>query len=192
MKFVHIADMHFDAPFSMLSSRGNFGEKRRMAQRNCLKKIIEYIKENKVEYFFISGDLWEHEYIRRSSIEYINALFEEIPNTLIFITPGNHDPFLNHSYYKTFKWGDNVKIFGGLIEKIELPGIDIYGYGFENFYCEDSDIEELEIENKNKINILITHGSLDGSHDDEKVYNPMKATVLKEKGFDYIALRTYS
>ena len=50
MKFVHIADMHFDSPFITLSDKGNLGEQRRIEQRKILKKVIEYIKENKIEY----------------------------------------------------------------------------------------------------------------------------------------------
>mgnify|MGYP002627816561 FL=1 len=57
-------------------------------------KIINYIKENNIKYFFIAGDLYEHKHIRKSTIEYINDLFKEIENTQIFIAPGNHDPFL--------------------------------------------------------------------------------------------------
>ena len=39
MKFLHIADMHFDTPFKTLNSRGNFGEIRRLDQREIFKKI---------------------------------------------------------------------------------------------------------------------------------------------------------
>ena len=85
MKFVHIADMHFDSPFTTLSDKGNLGEKRRIEQRKIFKKVIDYIKENNIEYLFISGDLYEHKYIRRTTIEYIHNLFKEIPETKIFI-----------------------------------------------------------------------------------------------------------
>ena len=40
MKFVHIADIHFDIPFSSLNSSNNLGEKRRLEQRSILKKVI--------------------------------------------------------------------------------------------------------------------------------------------------------
>ena len=63
MKFVHIADMHFDSPFVNLSERELFGDKRRLEQRKILKKIIEYIKEEKIDNLFISGDLYEHKYM---------------------------------------------------------------------------------------------------------------------------------
>ena len=55
MKFVHIADFHFDSPFVNLSDKEGLGEICRLAQRKVLKKIIEYIKENEIETLFISG-----------------------------------------------------------------------------------------------------------------------------------------
>ena len=188
MRFVHIADMHFDSPFIALSDKGNLGEQRRLEQRKIFKKVIEYIKENKIEYLFISGDLYEHQHIRKSTIEYINNLFKEIPETQIFITPGNHDPYIKNSYYNKFEWNNNVKIFNSKIERIETKEADIYGFGFDDFYCYNSGIEELEIKDKNKINILITHANLDGAGNDDKNYNNVSSKVLKEKGFHYVAL----
>ena len=80
MKFVHIADMHFDRQFVKLSDKDILGDLRRLEQRKVFKKIIEYIKNNNIKYFFISGDLYEHKYVRQSTIEYINKLFKEISN----------------------------------------------------------------------------------------------------------------
>ncbi len=188
MKFVHIADMHFDSPFVNLSDKENLGDIRRLEQRKVFKKVIEYIKEHEIKNLFISGDLYEQKYIKKSTIEYINNLFKEIPETKIFISPGNHDPYVKNSYYNKFYWNENVKIFTSEIEKIELEDVDIYGYGFDNFYCKNSGIENIEIENKNKLNILIIHGSLDGGNIENSEYNPMSRKMLKENGFDYVAL----
>ena len=188
MKFIHMADMHFDIPFTVLNNRNKLGEKRRLEQREALKKVVEYIKENNIEYLFIAGDLYEHEYIRQTTIEYINNLFKEIPNTKIYITPGNHDPYINGSMYKTFNWNDNVHIFGDKIELIENEDCDIYGYGFDDFYKRDSELEDFIIKNKEKINILITHGSLNGGTIEDMEYNPLNKNRLKEIGFDYVAL----
>ena len=38
MKFVHIADMHFDTPFKSLSAKENLGEIRRLEQRKVFKE----------------------------------------------------------------------------------------------------------------------------------------------------------
>ncbi len=188
MRFVHIADMHFDSPFTTLSDKGNLGEKRRIEQRNIFKKVIQYIKRNHIEYLFISGDLYEHQYVRKSTIEFINNLFKEIEDTHIFIAPGNHDPNLKKSYYSTYNWNKNVHIFHSDLERIQLDDLDIYGYGFSDFYCPEVNLKNLEIENPNKINVLIIHGTLDGSSMEERQYNPISKKVLEEKGFDYVAL----
>lgn len=188
MKFMHMADMHFDAPFTVLNTRSKLGEKRRLEQRETFKKIITYIKENNIEYLFISGDLYEHEYIRETTIRYINSLFEEIPNTKVYITPGNHDPYTQNSMYKNFNWNSNVKIFSSNVEIVENEDADIYGFGFNDFYCKDSEIENIKIKNENKINILITHGTVEGGNITNLEYNPLNKNRLKQLGFDYIAL----
>ncbi len=188
MKFVHIADMHFDTPFRTLSDRANLGQVRRMDQRKTFKKMIEYIKENNIPYLFIAGDLYENEYIRESTIKYINNLFKEIPDTKIYITPGNHDPYLKNSYYEKYNWNNNVKIFTEKLQKVENSDCNIYGYGFENFYLKTNQLENMQIEDKNKINILITHANLDGSDTSGNEYNNISSRMLKGKGFDYVAL----
>lgn len=188
MKFVHIADLHLDAPFTVLNANNRLGEKRRKEQLNIFEKVIEYIEENKIEFLFISGDLYENEYVKESTIGYINNLFKKIENTEIFIAPGNHDPYLKNSYYRTYNWNENVHIFNDEIKKYSYENIDIYGYGFTDFYVQSSEVENIEIENKEKNNILIVHGSLDTSDKQEKTYNPMSYKKLKSLGFDYIAL----
>ncbi len=187
MKFVHIADMHFDTSFTQLNN-SNLGTLRRLEQRKVLKKVIDYIKKNNVKYLFIAGDLYEHKYIRESTIEYINNLFKEINNTEIFIAPGNHDPYLKNSFYSKYNWNENVHIFGPNISKIEYDDINIYGYGFNDFYYTNSEIENFELEDKNKVNILITHGTLNGSNNIEKQYNAISKSILEKIGFDYVAL----
>ncbi len=184
MKFVHIADMHFDKPFTILEKNG-LTESRRLEQRNTFHKMIEYIKENNVDYLFIAGDLYEHEYIRKSTIEYINNCFKEIENTCIYIAPGNHDPYIHNSYYHQFHWNKNVKIFTDL-EKIEKDNINIYGYGFTNFYSKTANLpKDLD---KNKINILLMHADLNGSTREVGEHNPILESTLKNSDFDYVAL----
>ena len=162
MRFIHIADMHFDSPFTVLSSK-NLGDIRRIEQRKVFSKMIEYIKAEKIPFLFIAGDLYEHNYVKESTIEYINKLFETIPDTKIFITPGNHDPLLKKSYYSRFNWSDNVHIFGDEIGLYEYPEIDIYGYGFEDFYSTGISMKDIQIKDKEKINVLVMHASLDAS-----------------------------
>lgn len=187
MKFVHIADMHFDGPFMNLSDKEVLGDLKRLEQRKVFKKVIDYIKENKIDCFFIAGDLYEHQYIRKSTIEYINQLFREIPETKVFISPGNHDPYLKNSYYNKYNWSENVTIFSSKFKVINLPELDIYGYGFDDFYCTNCNLDELVIENPEKNNILIMHSTINGANLEEKQYNSISSKTLIYKGFDYVA-----
>lgn len=188
MKFVHIADMHFDTSFTTLTNKANLGDARRLDQRLAFNKVIDYIKENQIPYLFIAGDFYEHEYIRLSTIEYINNLFTEIPDTQIFISPGNHDPYLKDSFYNKYYWSENVHIFDAKLSVFEQEDIDVYGYGFDDFYYTNCDLENAEIKNPDKINILVAHGTLNASNTLEKEYNPISEKMLEDKGFDYVAL----
>ena len=188
MKFVHIADMHFDTSFTTLTNKANLGDVRRLDQRLAFNRVIDYIKENQVPYLFIAGDFYEHEYIRLSTIEYINNLFAEIPDTQIFISPGNHDPYLKDSFYNKYYWNENVHIFDSQLSVFEQEEVDIYGYGFDDFYYTNNEVESMEIKNRDKINILVAHGTLNASEAVEHVYNPISEKIIESKGFDYVAL----
>jgi len=188
MKFVHIADVHFDALFSNLANVENLPDVRRLEQRNVFKKVIKYIKENNVNYLFISGDLYENQYVKESTIIYINDLFKEIPNTKIFISPGNHDPYLKNSYYAEFKFAPNVYIFKGEFECKEMPDANIYGMGFTSFYCKDINFGNLKKIENGKPNILVMHASLDGGTEENREYNPVLESKLDSFDMDYIAL----
>ena len=188
MRFIHIADMHFDAPFSSLAEVKNLGNIRRLEQRNVFKKVINYIKENEIKYLFISGDLYENEYTKKSTIIYINDLFKEIPDTKIFISPGNHDPYLKDSYYATFEFSKNVYIFKENFEKIETEDFNIYGIGFTDFYNKGVDFSNCILADNGKKNILVMHAAMDSGAEIDKEYNPISKTLLKRLGFDYVAL----
>ncbi len=190
MKFLHLADLHLDSKFESLNQIDGLPAKRRLEQREALKETIEYIKANDIELLLIPGDLYEEKYIRRSSIEYLNKLFEEIPNVQVFIAPGNHDPYIKNSFYATFNWAPNVHIFKDKLERIDYKGIHIYGYGFTDFYCRESLFDNFKIEQPEDINILVLHGTLDAAKDqyNYRDYNPIKKADIQKFGFNYVAL----
>ena len=183
MNFVNIADIHFDVPFRGISDRSNLGKERRLDQRKAFKKVIDFVKENNIEYLFIAGDLYEQEYVQESTIEYINNLFKTIGETKIYIVPGNHDPRIKNSYYEIYRFSNNVKIFTNRLEIVENDDCDIYGYGFNNFEMDYNQLENLQIKNKNKINVFLSHGDIYN----KSVYNPMNINLLKNN-FDVINL----
>ena len=161
MKFVQVSDVHFDMPFTTISQKADMGIVRRMDQRIAFNKMIDFIKKNNVDFLFITGDLYEQEYIKQSTIDFINELFKEIIDTRILIVPGNHDPLLVNSFYNNYNWSENVRIFSKTIGKVNYDNFCIYGYGFEKYELFNSDLILNNVKlDKNKINILLSHGDI--------------------------------
>ena len=183
MKFVQVSDVHFDMPFTTISQRSDMGIERRLDQRRAFKKVIEFVKNNNVDFLFITGDLYEQEYVKQSTIDYINKLFNEIIDTRVLIIPGNHDPLVSNSFYNNYNWSDNVKIFSKNIEKVTFGEFCIYGFGFEDYELYNSDkILGNMIIDESKINILISHGD---------IYNKSKYNYISFDNlnkFDYVFL----
>lgn len=182
MKFVHIADVHFDTPLIALKNNRELIKKRRQEHKQVFKDVIKLIKEQNIELFFISGDLFEQKYVDKSTIEFIISNLKLIPDTKVFIAPGNHDPYIKNSPYIEYEWPENVKIFKSAIEKVSVNDVDIYGFGFEDYELIDDLLSGFKVEDENKINILVTHGTLDGS----SKYNDISSKDLEL--FDYVAL----
>ena len=128
MRFVQVGDIHFDVPFRAISDRAGLGEMRRLEQRKAFKKVIDFSNDNKVDYLFVCGDLYEQDYVRKSTIEFINNEFNKLKDTKVILVPGNHDPFIKNSFYNNYKWSENVIIVDKNIKKIESNDIDIYAY----------------------------------------------------------------
>ena len=77
MRFIHMADMHFDTPFTFINNKNNLGTLRRLNQREVFKNIINYIKENNIPFLFICGDLYEHQYVKEETIDKIESAIQK-------------------------------------------------------------------------------------------------------------------
>lgn len=205
VKFLHCADVHLDAPFSSSDTEERKSSERRQDLKLALKKIISTAGNEKVDLLLISGDLYEHDYVRKSTINFVNDCFNEIPDIKVIIVPGNHDPNTVNSYYRNFDWAKNVHILAGENSCIKFEDIRtaVFGAGFDNFYSDNAGLDNLKArldENSEEkyradpegydeeyINILLCHGTLDMNIGSDN-YNPVKSEDLDKLGMDYIAL----
>lgn len=182
MKFVHIADVHLDMPFTSLKNNKDLVKRRRLEQKFIFRKAIDLVKSEKAEVLFIAGDLFENKFVEDDTIFYVISCLKELENVKVYITPGNHDPLIKSSPYNTFEWPDNVFIFSSEVGMDTLDNINIYGIGFEDFEMDSTAVKDIEIE-EDKINILVTHATLDGA---SHKYHDVKTQWLNK--FDYVAL----
>lgn len=183
MKFIHIADIHFDMPLIQLKGNRELIKKRRMEQKQAFRDVIQIAKKEKIDCLFIAGDLFEQKFVEKNTIDYIISNFQLIPDVNIFITPGNHDPYIKNSPYETYEWPENVTVFNSEYGMISLDEVDIYGIGFNDYEMDIDVVKDIKIEDDEKVNILITHGTLNGAM---HKYHDIKERDLAK--FDYVAL----
>lgn len=176
VRFLHCADLHLDAPFTSLADSSAAGS-RRHELRLALSKIISLVKSEKADLLLVAGDLFEHGYVGKSTIQLLKNEFESIKNTHVVIIPGNHDPFTADSYYRSSGWPANVHILESSAARLDLEpeGVSIY-CGIPG-----------EVPDGERINILMLHGTV-GMNPDGKAYNPYAEKELEVFKADYIAL----
>lgn len=150
---------------------------------NSFKALVEICEKEKTDLLLIAGDLFNRQPLLRELRE-VDYLFSTLSHTRVVLCAGNHDYIKSNSYYKTFKWSDNVHIFlESELAKAEFPELDtaVYGLSYnrkeipEFLYNEEP--EATTCTNK----ILLAHGG------DEK-HIPFKKEVLLACGYDYVAL----
>lgn len=186
VKIIHSADIHFDTPFKEV------GEKQRKINKEELKevfiRIIRFCKEKSVDIFLLAGDVFDNFTLSKETLHFIEKAFDEIKDTKVFISPGNHDPYMNNSFYKLINWPTNVHIFTSKIEKVYIKELDVnvWGGAFVDKYIRKSMITNFN-GNSDKINLMVLHGEISSSNEGNE-YNPITLSEIERSGMDYIAL----
>jgi exonuclease SbcD len=130
LKLLHFGDLHLDGAFERLSPEK--AAARRKATRALLDQIAALAREEKVDLVFCAGDLFDGPTPYYDTIEAAASAFASLAIP-VFIAPGNHDWFDDHSPYAAIAWSDNVHIFQGLTPTpVELPHLNcrVYGVGY--------------------------------------------------------------
>ena len=186
IKILHCADLHLDSPMTVLDV--SKAEARRRDLRAALTSLTMFVKSNAVDFLLIAGDLFDGEFVSRDTISLLCREFASIPDCRVIIAPGNHDPYTFASYYRLADFPENVFVFGSEeIKSFDFPekNTTVYGWAFTSDSLEACPLEEFEIASRERINLLVAHGELDGG---ESKYCPIPSKLLAECGFDYAAL----
>ncbi len=186
VKIVHTADLHFDTPFNEVDDKQRAINKEEL--REVFKNIINFCKEKQVDILLLAGDIFDNLTLNRETIYFLENVFNNIKETRVFISPGNHDPYNNNSFYKLIKWPENVYIFKDKLEKVYIKELEtnVWGAAFNEKYVRESLIKGFSQNNK-EINIMVIHGEISSSSEGNE-YNPITLKDIKESGMDYIAL----
>ena len=186
VRILHCADLHFDTPFKELDKDISDISKEELLE--VFKNIIDLCIKEKVEVLLIAGDVFDNLTVNKSTLFFISEQINRIKHIRVFISPGNHDPYNNLSFYEMINWSDNVYIFNVVMESKEVENLNlvVWGAGFKNNYQDNTLIKENFID-KSKINIMIIHGEIAGGNSINK-YNPIYENDIYNSNIDYLAL----
>jgi DNA repair exonuclease SbcCD nuclease subunit len=185
ISFVHIADLHLGQPVKGWKWSREDMWIRQEEYLRTFQRIITFVEESSVPFLLIAGDFLEHGFVTTSLYQYVLTQLERIPQTRVFISPGNHDPIRVDSVYHHGEWPENVYIFSDRWESLYFPEYDlsISGKGFPDF----SDRENtLPYPNHDAAyRIYVVHGDF---KEDQSIYFPILEDQLMEHEVDYVAL----
>ena len=181
---VHTSDLHLG---SLFSATPEVAEQRRQEQLDTFKQILDLCTANKADALLIAGDMFDSMRVESSYLEKVKRLISHY-NLRIFITPGQHDPATPDSCYNT-EWPQNVHIFRGGMEKVEIPEKNtcVWGAGFTRTTCEETLLKNFNPVSS-RINILMLYGELVDSADADSSCNPIDVGQIGSCGADYVAL----
>ena len=180
IRIIHLADVHLGA----VPDRGcPWSREREEEIWETFRRVIVTIRKSPVDLLFIAGDLF-HRQPLISELREINDLFATISQTRIFLMAGDNDYMKEDSFYRTFKWNENVSLFDEESRTcIEIPDKNIYVYGlsYEHKEIHEALYDDWKKSDKRGFHVLMAHGG-----DEEHI--PMDFRKMAEGGFDYVAL----
>ena len=186
IKVLHCADLHFDTPFKELSKEVSDVSKNELLE--VFKNIIDLSINENIEVLLIAGDVFDNLTVNKNTLFFISDQLKRIKNIKVFISPGNHDPYNEKSFYSMINWPENVYIFKGDMEFKEVKELNlvVWGAGFRNSYENETLLKNIDVYN-DKINIMLLHGEITSGNSNNE-YNPIYIKDIYESNIDYIAL----
>lgn len=186
VKILQAGDLHFDTPFKDLNKNISIVSKEELLE--VFSKIIDISMENSVDILLLTGDIFDNLTVNKKTLIFIKNQIERISNIRVFISPGNHDPYNEKSFYNMINWPDNVYIFKGSMEYVIIEELNtvVWGAAFNEYHIRKSMLKNIDIKD-NYINIMTIHGDISNT-DEGNEYNPITLKDIGNSRLDYIAI----
>ncbi len=157
---LHTADVHLDRAFSSQGMSQGVAAARRQELRDAVRRLVDLALEVGADAVTIGGDLYEHERATLDTGNFLRLQFERLAPALVFIAPGNHDPFVPGCLYERVDWPDNVVIFKEprFQAASVAPGVSLWGAGHDGPALRRNLVSGLRVAGEGR-HILLFHGS---------------------------------
>lgn len=190
IKFIHTSDLHLGRKYKYL---GEVAHKAQSHLIDIMMKIASIAIEKKVDFVFISGDLFDNEtpssFLIAKFMDFVDLLSAK--NIQIVILPGTHDSSLGNSLYSkhsVFTENKNVFVF---IDKVtnkfifQDKSIAVYGNCYPG---KSSPILGFQRDSSVNYHVILAHGSLQIEGKSDKNDSPILISDIDSSFADYIAL----
>ena len=195
VRFVHTSDIHLDTSFSGAALPSSLGDRKREAVRATFRGVLEHAARLPADLVLIAGDLFEHDRVSADTVEFLKKQFESLDGIPVFISPGNHDPYLHGSPYRDEVWPHNVHIFREeRFESVEIPdlGVRVTGMGYNRTHFRERPFAALQPLPADGINIVVAHASESARVPPGKAaHAPFSVEEIAGKNIAYCALGHY-
>jgi DNA repair exonuclease SbcCD nuclease subunit len=199
---LHLSDVHLDSRFDGIGLPPDLAKARRAEVRQTFADAVAMASRGRVSAVLIAGDLFEHRWVTKATVNFLRDLMAGLGSTPVFIAPGNHDPLVPESYYLTLDWPRNVHIFGrrepGQLETAGRPdlGLVIHGFGAYRYDSDEDALGSVDlaalIDDPALFRVLLIHGSETTSvPDGVALFQPIDPARAAQADFDYVALGHY-
>ena len=183
MKFIHLADVHLGAE---PESGTPLGPVRKAEIWEAFRDVIEVCEKEQTDLLLIPGDLFHGQPLLRDVRE-VDYLFRKLTKTKVVMIAGNHDCLFGTSHYYDVTFPEHVTfLMDTRADSVYLPELntEVFGLSYETKQISEARYDDIRIQEKNRINILIAHGNIHGT--DKSI--PLRRESMETQGFDYAAL----
>jgi DNA repair exonuclease SbcCD nuclease subunit len=195
VRFIHTSDVHLDTSFSGAGIPSRLGDRKREAIRATFRAILEDARNLPADLLLIAGDLFEHDRVSSDTIEFLRQQLAALDGIPVFISPGNHDPYLHGSPYREDQWPANVHIFRDEeFHSVELAdlGVRVTGFGYNRTHVPERPFLKLKPLPPDAVNLVVAHASEAGRLPSGKVnHGPFSIEEIAAKNVHYCALGHY-
>ena len=184
LRFLHCSDIHLDAPFVGLTAEKS--EERRRVLRSSFMRMMQYVRDSKINVVLMTGDIFNTEYATNSTAEILIKEFVNCPDTVFIIAPGKHDYYKDNPIYASGRLPENCYVFSeSKLSRFDFEkyNVTVYGWAFvTDKFCENP-LYERQVDDASRVNIVCAYADLNGDVDSTGC--PISTNDLKKFGADY-------
>lgn len=187
IRFLQCAGCLFDSP--AWEGPEGWVEQRNQDLWQTFDEVLQLCQSEKVELLFLTGNLFEQEYVRKSTVERIARSLGTLTDTKIFIAPGERDPFVTTSAYRFAVWPSNVHIFSSGVSNVKIPSLNvtIFGVGWTAYQQEGSFLDGFQVTGDGTTPIMLLHAEVAPLKNTGGIIS-LKTEHIALSGLAYLAL----